>query len=266
MCLSSFNSIAYFASVIEEPPNILTLVYQLFQDTPWAQFMHAYENIFFSIIAALLVALFFQIGLRKRDLIPEGAQNFVETVVESILKIISGILGSEGVKYIPFLGTLFIYILVMNLMGLVPLMKAPSSSLNITIALALCVFFYVQYLNVKNFGFFGFLHHMAGSPKNLQGWLLAPILFPLELLSQISRPVTLSLRLFGNVMGEEALIGYFALAGISYFIHDYFPLGLPLQLPFMLLGLLTSFMQALVFTLLSTVYILLSKPDEKHGH
>jgi F-type H+-transporting ATPase subunit a len=256
--------------IVPELPNFITLLYRRFQGYPWADFLHHWENVIFAIIVAIVVSVLFHLGVRKRELIPKGVQNFLELVVETLSQIITGILGHDGKKYIPFLGTLFIYILSMNLFGLIPLMKSPSASLNITVALAICVFCLVQYLNIRNMGIKGFLWHMAGSPKDTVGWVMTPFMFPLELLTQFSRPVTLSLRLFGNIMGEEALIGYFALAGVA--LLSYFPLttpvGLPLQIPFMFLALLTSLMQALVFTLLSTVYILLSIPHEegKHSH
>lgn len=97
---------------------------------------------------------------------------------------------------------------------------------------------------------------------------MTPLMFPLELLTQISRPVTLALRLFGNIMGEETLIAYFTLAGIFAlsFLHFEIPIGLPFQLPFMMFAILTSTMQAMVFTLLTAVYILLSEPHHETDH
>lgn len=262
-----FNLIA---DIAPELPNILSLLHERFPDAPWAEFLVYWENIIFAIIVAVIISLLFYLGVRKKELIPNRFQNFLELIVETLSQIIIGILGHDGKKYIPFLGTLFIYILSMNLFGLIPFMKSPSVSLNITVAMAICVFALVQYLNIRNMGLGGFLYHLAGSPKDTVGWIMAPFMFPLELLTQISRPVTLSLRLFGNVMGEEALIGYFALAGVLLLSNLDFsvPVGIPLQIPFMFLGLLTSLMQALVFTLLSTVYILLSAPHKegKHAH
>jgi F-type H+-transporting ATPase subunit a len=195
-------------------------------------------------------------------------QNGLEFLVEQFRQLVLGVLGPHGDKYLPFLGTLFIYIFVMNIFGIIPLMKSPSSSLNITVALALCVFGLVQYLQIKNMGFFGFMFHLAGSPKSLIEWLLAPLMFLLEVISQLARPVTLSLRLFGNILGEDILIGAFAALGVAVVAAYQSPVGIPLQLPFMFFVLLASFMQALVFTLLSTVYILLSIPslDDKHSH
>jgi F-type H+-transporting ATPase subunit a len=142
-------------------------------------------------------------------------------------------------------------------------MKSPSSSLNVTVAQALCVFIFVQYLNVKNYGFCGYLYHLAGSPKGVIEWIMVPLMFPIELITQLSRPLTLAFRLFGNMMGEDILISYFALLGVS--ILPYF-IPIPLQVPFLFLALFTGFVQALVFTLLTTVYILLSIPDADKNH
>ncbi len=258
----------FIASALNEPPNIISLLHKLHADAPWAFILEDWENIIFSVIIAAFVIIVFRYGIRKRSMIPHGLQNCLEIMTEMLTDVINGILGADGKKYIPFLGTLFIYILAMNLFGLVPLMRAPSASLNIPIALALCVFVLVQYLNIRNMGFFGFLYHLAGSPKDTLGWIMVPMMFPIELLTQISRPITLSLRLFGNIMGEEALIGYFTLLGVVAFGFFQLPVdaGLPLQIPFMFLGMLTSVMQALVFTLLSAVYILLSIPHKETSH
>lgn len=252
---------------VPEIPNFLTLLYKHFDDVPWISFLHEWENIIFSIIIAVIVSLVFYFGSRKKKLIPSGFQNFLEWTVETLRNFIVGILGPEGEKFVPLLGTLFIYILTMNWFVLIPLMKAPSSSINITIALAVCVFAVVQYLNFKNWGFKGFLYHMAGSPKNALGWAMVPLMFPIELLTQLTRPLTLSLRLFGNVVGEDILIGAAALFGVYLLSNLDIHGGLPVQVPFMFLALLTGLMQALVFTLLSTIYILLSMPhveDKTH--
>ncbi|WP_052236399.1 F0F1 ATP synthase subunit A [Candidatus Protochlamydia amoebophila] len=247
---------------IPELPNFISVLYHRFQHTTWAQFLHRWENIIFAILVASLISLVAYLGARKKEIIPSKFQNLLEIAVEKFSHLILEVLGPEGKAYIPFLGTLFIYIFTMNIFGMVPLMKAPSSSLNITAALAICVFCLVQFLNIRNMGIFGFLYHLAGSPKTMLEWLLAPLMFSLEIISQLSRPLTLALRLFGNVLGEDILIGTFALMGVAMISSVETFVGIPLQLPFMFLGLLTSFMQALVFTLLSTVYILLSMHKE----
>lgn len=242
-----------------ETPNAITLLHHYFTKSSWASFLHAWEDIIFSLLVATLVSLLFYLGSRKKQWIPTGLQNFLEWSVESFRNVVVGILGPYGEQFVPFLGTLFIYILFMNLIGLIPLMKSPSSNLNITIALAICVFLRVQYLNIKNMGIKGFFYHLAGSPKGVLGWIMVPLMFPIELLTQISRPITLALRLFGNILGEKILISFFALIGITLLFF------FPVQTPFMFLGLLTGVMQAMVFTLLSTIYILLSIPHaEEH--
>lgn len=248
---------------LPELPNFLQLLYKNHPNSPLAIFLHRWENIIFSLLVAFLIFLVFYIGLKKKAFIPSGMQNVLELGMETFQKLVLGILGPEGEKHLPFLGTLFIYILGMNWFGLVPLMKTPSSSLSITAGLALCVFAYVQYLNIKNMGLLGFLYHLAGSPKNAVMWMLVPLMIPLEILTQLSRPVTLSLRLSGNMLGEHILMGVFAMLGVIGIAFYTLPITLPLQIPFVFLSLLTGLMQALVFTMLSTVYIFLSMPHTK---
>lgn len=248
------------AKGVPELPNFLTFLEKYLGDTPLGKFISNWESIIFSMFIACVISLIFFIGTRKKELIPYGFQNFLEWSVESFQTLVVSILGHDGKKYVPFLGTLFVYILSMNLMGLIPLMASPTSNLNISVALALCVLVMVQYLNVKNMGIKGYLYHLAGSPTNAIGWAISPLMFPIELLTQISRPVTLALRLFGNIVGEKILVAFFTMAGLTLF---YF---FPVQLPFMFLGLLTCLMQAMVFTLLSTIYILLSVPHSEEIH
>lgn len=268
--LTIFGTKSLHASLetdVPEVPNVISLLSEAFEDSTWLALMHAWENIIFSVLLACTISLIFYFGTRNRTLIPSGFQNFLEWVVESLRNFILEILGPQGEKFVPFLGSLFIYILCMNWLVLIPFMKAPSSSFNIAIALALCVFVLVQYLNIKNWGLLGFLYHMAGSPKTVLEWVLVPLMFPIELITQFTRPFTLALRLFGNVVGEDILIGAFALFGASLIASFLEPMGLPLQIPFMFLALLTGLMQALVFTLLSAIYIVLSMPNpEEDGH
>lgn len=252
--------IAAAAPNVPKSPNILTFIKHYLEDTHWIEFLYRWESIIFSLFIACLISLIFHLGSRHKKIIPSGFQNFLEWVVDNFRSLLIGVMGPDGEKFVPFLGTLFIYILTMNLIGLVPFMASPTSNLNITAALAICVFFKVQYLNIKNMGLKGFLFHLAGSPTNTVGWLISPLMFPIELLTQFSRPITLALRLFGNVLGEKILVAFFAIAGITllYFF--------PIQLPFMFLGMLTSVMQAMVFTLLSMIYILLSVPHSEETH
>ncbi len=250
---------------VPEVPNLFTLLNKIFDHAPWTTFLHHWENIIFSVIIAAAISLVFSLGARKRQMIPSGFQNFLEWSVETLRSFILDILGPRGDKFVPFLGTIFIYVLCMNWAATIPFMKAPSSSFSVTCGLALTVFVLVQYLNIRNWGVVGFLYHMAGSPKGALGWALVPLMFPIELLTQFTRPLTLALRLFGNVVGEDILIGAGAVFGVFVvsLLSESFLGGLPTQIPFMFMAILTGLMQALVFTLLSVIYILLSMPSEE---
>lgn len=253
--------LAKTASEFPEVPNAVSLVTRhLIHDHPWSDFLSTWESTLYTFVVGLLLCILFYFSAKTKQKIPHGLQNFVELMMESIQKIAVSIIGSEGKKHVPFLGTLFIYILSMNLFGIIPFMKSPTSSLSVTLGLSLCVFSYVQYLSIKNMGAKGYLYHLMGSPKGISGWILVPLMLPIEVITQLSRPVTLALRLAGNILGEKILIGFFALFGATWLML------FPAQTPVIFFGILTSFMQALVFTLLSTVYILLSIPHvhEKH--
>jgi F-type H+-transporting ATPase subunit a len=105
---------------------------------------------------------------------------------------------------------------------------------------------------------------MLGSPRDLTGWLLAPLMLPIHLLGELAKPISLSCRLFGNIFGEDMLLVAFVSLGITSLAFTHLPFGLPLQLPFLLLALLTSTLQAAVFMVLSTIYFLLMLPHEHH--
>ncbi|MHA1154187.1 MAG: F0F1 ATP synthase subunit A, partial [Alphaproteobacteria bacterium] len=163
-------------------------------------------------------------------------------------------------------GTLFIFILINNFMGLVPFFHASTSSINTTVALALCTFLYVQFTGIKENGPLGYLHHMAGSPRSGLEWGFVVLMFPLHVLGEFIKPLSLSLRLFGNVMGEDKLIAVFVVLGASMLAFMNSPIGIPIQVPIVFLALMTSTIQALVFTLLSTIYIALMLPHGEHEH
>ena len=157
-------------------------------------------------------------------------------------------------KFTPFCGTLFLYILCMNMLGLVPGMKSPSSSISTTAALAICVFVYVQYTAVRSQGIFGYIDHLLGQPRDLIGFILIPIMLPIHIIGELARPLSLALRLFGNITGEDVLIAVFVGLGVASLAFLHLPIGLPLQIPFIFLAMITGTIQALVFSLLSIVY------------
>jgi F-type H+-transporting ATPase subunit a len=251
---------------LKEVANWITLVSEKWHGAPWADFLHHWENVVFAWTIALGLILLAFFGTRRRKDIPGPLQNFLETIAEGVDRFITDVLGERGRKFVPFLGTLFLYILCQNLIGIVPGMKSPTSSLNTTVALAVTVFFYVQWTGIRENGILGYVDHLMGSPRDLVGWIMVPLNFPLHILEELIRPLSLSLRLFGNILGEDSLIAAFVVLGISALAFFHIPVGLPLQFPFMMLALLTGTIQAVVFALLSTIYISLMLPHHEEAH
>lgn len=215
--------------------------------------------------------------LSHRD--PSRSQAAAEILIGGLYNMFLAIIGPTARRYTPFLGTLFIFILFNNLMGILPLGHAATSNFSTTtFALGVMTFFYVQGIALKENGILGYLHHMAGSPKTGMDWGFSILLFPLHLIGELIKPVSLALRLFGNIFGEDTLVatmvilGYLISKGLGGIflpegsaVFGFLP-GVPLQLPFYFLGLLSSTIQALVFTLLATVYIALWLPHGDHDH
>ncbi len=227
-------------------------------------FAYEWVNIIFALVVSLILCIIATSVYKKRQMIPGPFQNGVEMAVESMYNFLKTILGKETDRYVPFLGTLFFYILIMNWMGMIPLGHSPSTSLNVTVSLAVMVFLYAQYTGMRRLGIGGYFHHLAGSPADAISWCMVIIMFPLHVIGELAKPLSLSLRLFGNITGEDVLIAVFVGLGVA--ILSFSPVGLPLQTPFYFLGLLLSSIQALVFTLLSTIYILMMLPHEEHAH
>jgi len=229
----------------------------------------------FSLFMALMLSILF-VNLKKKldSRRPGRLQMAMEMIFGGLYSLFETILGPTARRYTPYLGSLFLFIFCNNLFGIIPLGHAATSSFaNTTFALGGLTFLYVQGIALKENGILGYLHHMAGSPKTGMDWGFSLLLFPLHLLGELIKPISLSLRLFGNIFGEDTLVATMVLlgAGVVYSLSggiDLIP-GLPLQFPFYFLGLLSSTIQALVFTLLSTVYIALWLPhghDEAHAH
>lgn len=250
------------AEGVPELPNWVTVLNQYFHENPVVRFLHEWEGMVFAYIIAGLIILVVHGVTRNPSMIPGRVQSVVEMAFEGITNFLTGILGPQGKAYVPFLGTLFFYILCMNLSGTLPLSKSPTASANTTVALALCVFIYVHYIGVRRNGLGGYIKHLLGSPKSGVEWAFVPIMFPVHVLGEIARPVSLSLRLFGNVTGEDVLLYAFTSLGVAALAFIHSPVGIPFQVPFIFLAFLTSFIQALVFTLLSTIYILLMLPHD----
>ena len=231
---------------------------------PQYEWIEHWANVLYAAATSVLFVTFALIVYRRRQLIPGPLQNAVEMMVEGMYNFIHSILGEDAKTYAPFLGTLFFYVLMNNLWGIIPLGHSPSTSINITASLAILTFLYAQYTGVKRLGVVGYIDHLAGQPKTPMMWGLTVLLFPLHIIGELAKPFSLAVRLFGNITGEDVLVAAFVMLGITVLSFVHSPVGLPLQVPFIFLGLLLSTIQALVFSLLSTIYILLMLPHEEH--
>lgn len=182
------------------------------------------------------------IASRSVAMVPKGMQNFMEVVVSGIENMIHDTMGEEGKPYFPLIATLALFILVSNLVGLIPGFFPPTANLNTTAACALVVFLATHIVGIKEHGFH-YVKHFMGPII----WL-APLIFFIEVIGHVSRLLSLSLRLFGNMQGHELVLMIFFTLGAKY----YLPVA---PLPMMLMGILVSFIQAYVFMLLSMIYI-----------
>lgn len=239
-------------------PNLLSFIE--------SSFLHNWEITFFAFLIALFLMVLSFIVYAKRSMIPGPFQNAVEIIFEGLYNLVHSMLGKNTDRYIPFLGTLFIYIWCMNMSGIVPLMHAPTSNVNMTGALAITVFLYVQYTAIARLGLMKYLYHLAGEPTSGVTWGLVILNFPLHVFGEFVKPFSLAVRLFGNIFGEDTLIAVMISLGIVALSFVHSPVGIPFQLPFYFLSLLLGTIQALVFTLLSTSYILMVMPHEEHAH
>lgn len=201
-------------------------------------FAHEYQHVLHSwLIMAILVvgSLLLTKGIR---MVPRKGQNFLEMLVGGLEDFVVGITGPEGRAFFPFLATLFIYILVSNILGLVPGFFSPTANINTTASMAICTFVVTHAIGIKFHGA-KYIKHFFGPV-----WALAPLIFLIELIGHFARVMSLSIRLFGNIFGKEKVLGiFFAIAGLYL-----------APLPILFLGLLISLIQTVVFMLLATVY------------
>jgi len=205
-----------------------------------------------SLVAMVTLLVISVLGTRRLSIRPRGLQTVLEMVVTALRGLVTGIMGPRGADFVPFIGTLFIYIALMNLMGLIPGFMSPTSNLNITAGLALIVFVVVQYYGFREQGLGYLKHFIAGVPPQFPYILLAPLVFAVHLVGELCRPVTLALRLFGNLMAEEMVV-LILIGLVAGMARHWIPI--PIQLPNMALGLLVSLVQAAIFSMLATVYL-----------
>lgn len=211
----------------------------------------------FSMVAFFTLLILSVLGMRRMRLVPRGLQNMLEMLLESLYGVPEMVMGPRGRGYAPFVATFFLYILAMNILGLIPFFKPATANLSITLGMAIVAFVAVQYFGFKTHGIKYLAHFLGPVPA------MAFLILPLELLSEFIRIASLSIRLYGNLYGEEQVITALA--------SNLTPFSAVIMLP---LQVLASILQAFVFTLLVTVYISLAtashdsheESGEAHAH
>ncbi|MGM0492810.1 MAG: F0F1 ATP synthase subunit A [Armatimonadota bacterium] len=198
------------------------------------------------VIATLVCLAWF--GTRHRSRVPRGMQTLWEIYVGWVRDFCRDQIGPGAEKYAPLLGTLFVYILFMNLWGMIPGFIPPTMSLNVTAALALCVFFAVQYFGIAELGLKGYLMHFVGEPV----WM-APINIPVHIIGELAKPLSLAIRLFGNMFGEETAI--YRMMALGALIMPYVYVPLPVHFVNVIIHLIIAPIQAFIFFILSAAYI-----------
>ena len=218
------------------------------------------EHVTFGIIAFLIsLALSLAAGaaLRKRlsNPVPPDrptAGGFIELILDGLFAVMADLSGKERAReFLPLIGTLGIFILVSNLMGLVPGLAPPTDNWNTNVAMALVVFFYYHYMGLKTHGP-AYIKEFLGPVIKWYALPLMILMFLIEMISHIARPLSLSVRLLGNIFGDHMVIWAFAGMAIPF-----------VPVPFILLGIFVSFVQAFVFCALSAVYLHMATVEEE---
>jgi F-type H+-transporting ATPase subunit a len=214
-------------------------------------------TVMFILACIITVALIWIMKGKLSEDEPGGGQQTLEVGVLAVRSMLEDIVGPHGLQYFPVVMTFAVLILVSNLMGFFPLFMTPTAATSVTFALGLSSFVYYNYIGIKENGIFGHLKHLAGPIP-----LMAPLIFSIELISNLIRPFTLGIRLFANMFADEKVLDTIAhlVPGITYW-------GVPVLL--MPLSLFVAFIQTFVFVLLSQLYISeVSHPphDSHHEH
>jgi F-type H+-transporting ATPase subunit a len=196
------------------------------------------QHVIMALIVLIVVPVIFTIFAKKPSLIPTPIQNVFETYIEFIDNLIKENMGEKGRKYFPLIASIGLFVFFGNLLGIIPGLESPTANLNTTMGLALLVFFIYNFEGIRENGIGYFKHFLGPVPA------MAPVFVIIELLSHLSRPVTLALRLFANMTGGEL---------ISVVLIMLVPFLIPM--PVMLIHLIAVFLQTYVFVVLTTVYI-----------
>lgn len=210
----------------------------------------------FMVIAVLLTMGLLALGMRQRAIVPGRLQSLAETSYEFVHELVTGQVGDEGKRFFPFVFALFMFVLFGNLLGMLPYAFTFTSHIAVTFALAMIVFVLITVVAISIHGMHFFSYFFPeGAPK-----VLAPLIIPIEVISYLSRPVSLSVRLFANMVAGHVMLKVFAtfvvLMGSAGAV-GIFGAAAPLAVNVALVGFefLVAFLQAYVFAILTSIYL-----------
>ena len=203
---------------------------------------HNHSWIFLShmLLTAGIVVFIANRAVKSMRLVPTGLQNLMEVYLSGVLSMGKDTIGKEDAKvYLPLIATLGLFVVVANLIGIIPGFESPSSNLNFTLALAIAIFVYYNYEGIRRNGFLKYFSHFSGPV-----WWLSWLMFPIEIISHISRIVSLSFRLFGNIKGDDLFLA------VVLMLAPWFA-----PLPAFALLTFSAFLQAFIIMILTYVYL-----------
>jgi F-type H+-transporting ATPase subunit a len=196
------------------------------------------EHVAYTLFVFVLLALLSLLATRHLAVYPGKSQNVMEVILGGFDSLLNEIMGHNGRKFFPLIATLGLFILTSNLIGIIPGFESPTANINTNAAMAIVVFLSTHVVGVKEHGLKYFKQFMGPV------WWLTPLMVPIELISHISRPLSLTFRLFGNIKGEDIVL-LVVLLLVPYFV----------PIPVFILMIFTSLVQTLVFMLLAMMYI-----------
>jgi F-type H+-transporting ATPase subunit a len=211
---------------------------KLFEVFGLGHFAHEYPHVIYSWFVMAVLIGFAALAAKTVSLIPTKSQNFFEVLISGMEEFMVDITGEEGRQFFPLIATVFLYVAVCNLVGLIPGFFPPTASINTTLSCALVVVIFTHIIGIRFHGV-AYIKHFLGPV-----WWMVPIIFPIEVIGHVARIMSLSFRLFGNIMGHElVLMILFMLAGAFF-----------APLPIMAMGIFVSIVQGFVFFLLTIMY------------
>ncbi|MBN2721350.1 MAG: F0F1 ATP synthase subunit A [Campylobacterales bacterium] len=192
----------------------------------------------FLVLALVLLVSFF--ATKSMQLVPTGSQNIMEAYLGGVIAMGKDVIGENlARKYLPLVATIGLFVFFSNVVGIIPGFESPTSNINVTLVLALVVFVYYNFEGIREQGFLKYFAHFAGPVK-----LLAPLMFPIEIVSHISRIISLSFRLFGNIKGDDLFLW------VLLMLAPWF-----MPLPAYVLLTFSAILQTFIFMILTYVYL-----------